>query len=40
MTILHIAIEIFMVSVGIFAIWSIVDSFKKAWPIIKELFRD
>ena len=40
MTLLHIAIETFFASAGLFAIWSIVNSFKQAWPTIKELLND
>ncbi len=31
MTLLHIAIEVFFVAVGIFALWVIVDSIRKVF---------
>lgn len=39
MTLLHIAIETFFVAVGVFAVWSIFDSFKQAWPTIMQLLN-
>ncbi len=39
MTILNIAIDIFFVSVGIFACWSIYDSIASNWSTIKDVIE-